>query len=174
MEQQFGSLDRIMEPETISKNGASSKSHTSRENKITLRCLFLFCVAVFSLSGCKGSSYFVKGDGGRTTVQVADRISYNLAFDEVVTVLMRQFEIEMISKEAGYIRTTWKTTWVAKAGQKPQKDYRVRVTVRISEERKRVDIHAEAEKLKGNFWIGGYDTRLLEIIRRDIAGLVGY
>ena len=31
MEQQFNSLDRVMEPETISKNGAKPKSHTSRE-----------------------------------------------------------------------------------------------------------------------------------------------
>ena len=66
--------------------------------------------------------------------------------------------------------TTWKSKWLSK----PQKKYRVRVTVRISSERKRIDIHAEAEKRKGDRWVGGYDTRLLEDIRKDISGVVGY
>lgn len=163
-----------MESETISKNEANPKSQMSRGNKQILKASFILCITVFLLSACASYSSFVKGDGGRTTVQIADKISYNLAFDEVITILTRKFELEMISKEAGYIKTKWVTTWVGKWGAKPQKDYRVRITVRISEERKRIDIHAEAEKLKGNYWIGGYDTRLLEDIRKDISGVVGY
>jgi len=133
----------------------------------------MILVAILLLSSCASTS-FMKGDGGRTTVQIADRISFNLAFDEVMTILTRKFELELISKEAGYIKTKWQTTWVGKWGYKPQKDYRVRITVRLSAERKRIDIHAEAEKLQGNYWISGYDTRLLEDIRKDISGVVGY
>jgi len=33
MEQKFSNLERVMEPETISKNGASPKSQMSREDK---------------------------------------------------------------------------------------------------------------------------------------------
>ena len=142
-----------------------------------MKKIFLILIAVigflFLLLSC-GISSFIKGEGGRTTVQIADRISYDLAYDEVITILTRKFELDMISKESGYIKTKWQYTWVGKWGQKPQKDYRVRVTVRLSSERKRIDIHAEAEKLKGNYWIGGYDTRLLEDIRKDISGVVGY
>jgi len=157
-----------METRDHSKNGANLKSLMSRGI-----FLFIYCAMILLLSSC-GVTSFVKGDGGRTTVQIADRISYNLAFDEVLTIVTRKFELDMISKESGYIKTKWVTTWVGKWGAKPQKDYRVRLTIRLSSERKRIDIHAEAEKLKGNYWIGGYDTRLLEDIRKDISGVVGY
>ncbi len=135
-------------------------------------CYFLVCMTLTLLSSC-GSSNFIKGEAGKTSVQIADRITYEAAFDDVVSVLFRDFEIEMINKEAGYIRTTWKTTWTAKPGQKPQKDYRVRVVINMSPTRKRIDILSEAEKLKGGYWIKGNDTRLLETIRKDIAGNVG-
>jgi len=123
---------------------------------------------------CGSSTGFVKGEGGWTSVLISDRISYAMAFDEVASVLTKKFEIDMINKEAGYIRTSWKTNWVAKPGERPKKDYRVRVSIKMSETRKRIDINAEAEKLKGDYWIQGYDTRLLETIRKDIAGNVGF
>jgi len=119
------------------------------------------------------SSYFVRGEGGRTSVQIADRISYDLAFDEVVNVLFRSFEIEMINKEAGYIRTSWRTTWAGGPTSTPQKRYRVRVTINMSPTRQRIDILTEAERLRGDRWVRGNDTRLLETVRRDIAGNVG-
>jgi hypothetical protein len=47
MEQKFSNSSRVMEPETISKNGASSKSHTSRMifNKVTITAIAL-CMAL--------------------------------------------------------------------------------------------------------------------------------
>jgi len=55
MEQQFSSLDRVMESETISKNGASSKSQMSRGNKMK-RVFFYFAVTGMAviLTGCPG------------------------------------------------------------------------------------------------------------------------
>ena len=169
----FSKLDRVMETETISKNGQNFKNRICRINKQVV-CALTICFTVFLVSSCGSSSYFVKGEGGWTAVQIADKISYDLAFDEVSSILTKKFELDMISKEAGYLRTSWKTNWVSKAGQKPQKDYRVRVTIKMSETRKRIDINAEAEKRKGDFWVNGYDTQLLETIRKDIAGIVGF
>ena len=162
-----------MEADTISKNGRSSKSQTSRKNRRFLYILTL-CFTLFLVSSCGSSSSFVKGEGGWTTVQIADRISYDLAFDEVSSILTKKFEMDMISKEAGYLRTSWKTNWVSRVGQRPQKDYRVRVTIKMSETRKKIDINAEAEKRKGHYWVSGYDAQLLETIRKDIAGSVGF
>ena len=169
LENAVANISGAMEADTISKHGRKSKSQMSRGI-----ILLILCVPMFLLSSCGGHSSFVKGEGGRTTVQIADKISYDLAYDEVITILTRKFELDMISKESGYVKTKWQYTWVGKWGQKPQKDYRVRVTVRLSSERKRIDIQSEAEKLKGDYWIGGYDTRLLEEIRKDISGVVGY
>ena len=51
MEQQFINLDSVMEAETISKNGASTKSHTSSGHTMQKLFLFLtiFCVSVASI-----------------------------------------------------------------------------------------------------------------------------
>ena len=45
MEQKFNSLDRVMEPETISKNGASPKSQMSKRNKMK-RFFFIFVAII--------------------------------------------------------------------------------------------------------------------------------
>ena len=112
---------RVMDAETILKNGASLKSHMSKVNKQMLKYFFSLCISMILLSACISNTYFVKGDGGRTTVQIADRVSYNLAFDEVITILMKKFELEMISKESGYLRTAWMTRWTSKEGQRQKR-----------------------------------------------------
>lgn len=130
---------------------------------------------LLGMSSCgTSSSSFVKGDGGWTSVQIADRISYALAFEDVSSVLSKNFELEVITKDAGYIRTGWNTTWTKSGGDKPHKDYRVRVVVKMSEQRKRIDINAEAQKRKGSFWVNGYDSQLLQTVKEDIAGVVGF
>ena len=48
---QFSNLDRVMETETISKNGASSKSRTSRRNFLSAISLALLLVSVVFI-GC--------------------------------------------------------------------------------------------------------------------------
>ena len=79
--------------------------------------------------------------------------------------------MEMISKEGGYARTGWIYTWNTKGIY--TKKYRVRVIFKFSPDHSKVDIKTEAEILKGNNWITGYDTRLLNTIKTDIMGVVG-
>ena len=100
-------------------------------------------------------------------------IKYELAFDDVLSIVTRNFEIDMISPEAGYIRTKWNTTYIRMSDGSIRRDYRVRVTIRMSKERMRVEINAEAERMIRDYWRRGYDTRLLETMRQDIAGIVG-
>jgi len=136
--------------------------------------LMCFITLLFLMSSCGSSSSFVKGDGGWTSVQIADRISYEIAFEDVSSLLAKNFEISQISKEAGYISTAWNTTWTKKGDERFHKDYRVRVIVKMSPERKRIDINAEAQKRKGRYWMRGYDTDLLQTVKEDIAGSVGF
>jgi hypothetical protein len=137
----------------------------------------LSIITIIFFTSCGSSnrvSGWVTGEGGWASVLISDKISYDLAFDEVTSIISRKFEIDMITKDAGYVRTKWKTNWVAVNGEKPRKDYRVRITVKMSDVRKKVDINAEAEKLIDGFWVTGYDTQLLETMRKDIAGVVGF
>ena len=51
MEQKFSSLNRVMEPETISKNGASPKSLMSRGN-FKIIAILAFALSIFIFTGC--------------------------------------------------------------------------------------------------------------------------
>jgi len=52
MEQQFSNLDSVMEPETISKNGASLKSQMSRSNFKIFAMLAFMIFVTFVFTGC--------------------------------------------------------------------------------------------------------------------------
>jgi hypothetical protein len=138
-----------------------------------MKKLFAIFLTLIGLATSCGVSSFIKGEGGWASVLISDRVSYALAWEDVTSILTQKFEIDMISKESGYIRTKWKTNWVAVPGGRPQKDYRVRVTIKMSETRKKIEVNAEAEKKNGDFWIQGYDSQLLETMKKDIAGIVG-
>ena len=111
-------------------------------------------------------------DGGTwSSVMVRDGLSYDKAFGEVMDVIGRRFELDMISKEGGYLRTNWIYTWNNR-NQYTEK-YRTRIVIMFSADRSRVDIKSEAEFGGEPRWIKGFDTALLTQTKQDIMGVVG-
>lgn len=103
------------------------------------------------------------------TIEVREDISYDRAWASVVDLIVRKFEAEILSKEDGYLRTTWLYTWTGEL----REDYRVRVTVKFVPDRTKVDIKSEANYLRGENWIIGSDTAVLQTLKADIMGIVG-
>ena len=66
-------------------------------------------------------------DPGGTSMQFRDGISDDAAWQGVMDVLARSFEIEVLSKDSGYLRTTWSYGW---ATDRIVDYYRVRVTIK--------------------------------------------
>ena len=153
------------------------------EKKSVLLQISLIAIFVIIALGCATQKQtaevspiasFVEGDGGWASVLINKNIKYDIAFDDVMSIVSRNFEIDMISPEAGYLRTKWNTTYVKMSNGMVRKDYRVRVTLKMSKERMKIDINAEAERLTvDDYWIRGFDTKLLETMKQDIAGVVG-
>ena len=111
-------------------------------------------------------------DGGNwSSIMVREDLSYDKAFGEVMDVIGRRFELDMISKEGGYFRTNWIYTWNKKG--KYTKKYRTRVVVKFSADRSRIDVKTEAEFGGEPKWIKGFDTSLLTQTKQDIMGVVG-
>jgi len=102
---------------------------------------------------------------------IRDGLSYDKAFGEVLDVIGKRFELDMISKDSGYLRTNWIYTWNTK-GRYNEK-YRTRVIIKFSADRTKVDIKSEAEFGGEPRWIKGFDTALLSQIKQDIQGVVG-
>lgn len=137
--------------------------------KVIFIC-FAFC---WFFTSCSIPSSFVRAtDGGAwSSIMIRDDLSYDQAFNEVIDVIARRFEMDMISKDGGYCRTNWSYTWNDR-GRYTEK-YRTRVIVKFSNDRKKVDIKTEAEYGGEPKWIRGFDTRLLSTIKQDISGAVG-
>lgn len=140
------------------------------------RVLFIVMGAIalvfYSCASIKPSSFVKATDGGTwSSIMIREDLDYDKAFNEVLDVVSKRFEMDMISKEGGYGRTNWIYTWNDK-GRFTEK-YRTRVTFKFSPDRKKVDIKTEAEYGGEPKWIRGYDTRLLSTIKQDISGVVG-
>jgi hypothetical protein len=123
-----------------------------------------------ALSGCMMPQTFVKTmEPTWATVEVRSEVSFDQAWESVVDVLVKRFDVEVMSRQDGYIRTTWLYTWTGTVTE----NYRVRVTAKFSPDRTKVEVKSEAEYGGAGQWVMGYDTRLLETIKTDIMGKIG-
>ncbi len=134
----------------------------------------LFVLIIFILGGCISMSVpsFVRTTNVEwSSIQLRDGIDYDRAFNEVLDVVAKRFEMEMISKDGGYARTGWIHTWNRRAAYTD--NYRVRVIFKFSADYSRVDVKTEAQRKFGGNWHMGYDSELLQTIRTDVMGVVG-
>jgi len=143
-------------------------------NLKSLACAF----ALLACIGCRTSppNSFVQGtEPGWAVLEVRDELEFDEAWAEVTDVLAKQFELEMISKEGGYLRSAWIYTWW-KSGRVTE-GYRVRAMVKFSPDHVKINIKTEAQwRSRGDsemHWLVGMDTRLLQTLKTDIGGVVG-
>jgi len=135
--------------------------------------LALCVISLLLLSCASAPRSFVKATGGGTwnSILLREDLSFEKAFNEVLDVCAKRFEMDMISKDGGYGRTNWIYTW--NVNGQYTKNYRTRVIFKFSADRTKVDIKTEAEFGGEHNWIIGWDTRLLETIKQDVMGAVG-
>ncbi len=131
----------------------------------------IFLLLFLVISGCMPRSFVRVMEPSWASIELRENMAYDRAWQEVVDVLAKKFELEMISKEGSYVRTSWIYTWWKK-GAITEK-YRVRAIVKFSPDTKKVDIKTEANYLTQSGWITGTDTQLLEIVKTDIMGVIG-
>ena len=102
-------------------------------------------------------------------IQLREGVEYADAWNSVLDVLVRRFDMEVLSKENGYLRTGWLYTWTGEM----REDYRVRVTAKFNPERDKVDVKSEANYRSKAGWVLGSDTALLRTLKTDLMGTVG-
>lgn len=103
------------------------------------------------------------------SIEVAGNIEYEKAWSAVVDLLVRKFDLEVLSKENGYLRTTWLYSWTGEL----REDYRVRVTIKFSFDKSKVEMKSEANYQRASGWVIGSDTALLQTLKSDIMGTIG-
>ena len=140
-----------------------------------LSAALAFGMMVMGCVSGPASTSFVQGSGGDTTILLRDGLDSDQAFREIIFILNRHnFAPEMMSTEAGFIRTRWNTSWTEnRLGA--QEEYRVQIVVQFNPSRTQVIIQAPAERSvnNGRTWVEGYDRRAIETLRNDITQIIG-
>lgn len=132
----------------------------------TLLLILLLSSCVMNIAP---GSFVRTSEPGWTSMEFRDGISDDAAWQGVMDVIARRFEIEVLSKESGYLRTTWDYSW---ATDSTVEYYRVRVTVKMNYLQRRLDLKTEANYFDGASWVNGSDTRLLQTMKTDLGGLI--
>lgn len=132
--------------------------------------LFMLVVS----SGCKHrlpTTFIQTMEPSWISIELRDDITDEKAWNSILDTLIKRFDIEVMEKENGYIRTVWKYTWTGVTTP----DYRVRAIVKFKKDARKVDVKTDAEYDSGKKgeWVVGYDTRLVETLKTDIMGSIG-
>ena len=103
------------------------------------------------------------------TVEVRDGMTYEQAWTTVIDLLVKKFDVEILSKGDGYARTGWLHSWTGEV----RSDYRVRCTIKFSPDHTKVEVKSEAQYLVDSDWQPGMDTALLQTLKTDFMGSIG-
>ncbi len=104
-----------------------------------------------------------------STIEIRKGLDYDQAWDTVLDIIIKNFALDIVMREEGYIRTGWLYTWSGAY----LSHYRVRVSLKFSPDRKKLQVRPEAQFLAGKNWSVGTDTRLVSTIKTDLMGTIG-
>lgn len=120
-------------------------------------------------TGCAPSTFVRTTEPTWASVELRKDVTFEKAWASVVDTLIKNgFQIEVLSKENGYLRTGWLYSWTGEM----MENYRVRVTVKFKDDNTLCDVKSEAEYGGSRGWVMGYDSRLLSTVKTDVMGKI--
>ncbi|OGV62770.1 MAG: hypothetical protein A2283_13655 [Lentisphaerae bacterium RIFOXYA12_FULL_48_11] len=134
--------------------------------------LLLLPCLILLLNGCatpwpESFSYTMKP--GWVSIEIREGVSYERAWNTVFQFLSRDFDMAAVLREEGYLQTAWLNTWSGTY----QDNYKVRVTIRFSSDRRSIQLRTEAWTFIEGKWYIGTDSRLMSTLKTDLMGTVG-
>jgi hypothetical protein len=140
------------------------------------RGIIILALSLFVIScGLKPPASFVKTfdeAGTWKTVEVREGMDKSEMWRLIVDTLTQKYDLEVVQKDSGYIRTSWKYTYVV--SETIVENYRSRIVVKVlGEDWKSLQVKCESNWLSKRGWEIGYDIRLLQDAFSDIQGRVG-
>jgi hypothetical protein len=159
--------------------------------------LLIFISAAVScfLQGCATTSgvpsTFVRTysePGNWRSIETREGMSKDAKWRVAVDALSTKFDIEVIDKESGYIRTSWKNTLTSRGTVDER--YRSRIVLKFNgdnwdvanvlceanwsetyeEDRGFLDLLTGTEAKQKQRWVVGYDTAILDEVYGDLIG----
>jgi hypothetical protein len=126
-------------------------------------------LVIISASCVRPPSTFVRTyETGFKEIQLKEGISKDDAWNTVVDIVSKKFDIEVLEKKDDYLRSGWAYYTTGELEER----YRVRITIKFFEGSK-LTIKTEAQWLGNTGWELGYDLAVLQDVSNDITGKIG-
>lgn len=127
-------------------------------------------------TGCAPST-FVKGQSaGWKTIVLNDTVKgdFDAAWAKTVDTIARDYDIEMLEKESGYLRTGWKYGISGGAYNR----YRGRITIKYAETQapSQLEVKTDAQWLSDasyGLWVEGFDKSFNRDVYVNLSGILG-
>ncbi len=138
-------------------------------NGMRFTLLSLLVCLLISCASSTPRSFSTTQSPGWASVELREDLEYEPAWETVLELLIKNFDIDVALREEGYIRTGWLYSWSGEY----LSYYRVRVTLKFSADGTTLQFKPEAQLLKDENWRIGTDTRLVSTMKTDLMGTVG-
>jgi hypothetical protein len=132
--------------------------------------MIIFCI------GCAPSTFIKGRSGGWKTIELNDSLTgnYEEAWQKTVDTIARDYDIEMLDKDSGYLRTTW--TYGISGGTFNR--YRGRLTIKYPkiENPDKMEVKTDAQWLvdpSTGVWQQGFDSLLDRDVFTALSGRLG-
>lgn len=98
-------------------------------------------------------------------------IGYEDAWQRVIYIITKKFELEMISKEDGYVRSAYGPSYFSEDLLNDK--YQIRIVAKFTPDKKRLEFKIESRIWDGKMWRNGSDVRVAANMRRDFLNSLG-
>jgi hypothetical protein len=138
------------------------------KNIYTLGLLLVVSSALFNGCGTGAPESFMRMTKQYwEVVDVKPSIKYDDAWQRVIYIVTKKFELEMISKEDGYVRSAYGPSYFTE--DMGNDKYQVRIVAKFTPDRKKVEYKIESRIWTGKIWENGSDVRVATNMRKDFV-----
>lgn len=105
-------------------------------------------------------------------IELRENLDIEQAWPSLIDTIAKKYDIEIADKDARYLRTAWKYTYVWR--NRISDRYRSRIIVKfMGTDRQDLMVKVESNFLSNAGWTPGYDTLILNDVYGDVQGTVG-
>lgn len=133
-----------------------------------LGLLLIASVSLFSGCGTGAPESFMRMTKQYwEVVDVKQSVKYDDAWQRVIYIVTKKFELEMISKEDGYVRSAYGPSYFTE--DLTNDKYQVRIVAKFTPDRKKVEYKIESRMWDGKIWLNGSDVRVAANMKKDFV-----
>lgn len=143
-------------------------------NHIVRNVILLPIIALVAMAGCAPKS-FIRSMPGWKVIELRDglKAEYDSAWQTTVDTVARNWDIEILDKDSGYLRTAWMHGIVGASYER----YRGRLTVKYPNVVKpdKLEVKTDAQWLERRplGWVSGFDSTFQRDVYSALSGRLG-